>query len=126
MATRELILKASAIMVKERKGALIMLRSMQAEDKVEWMGETAMPVEDPALVRAQMKKGFMYVEHIDNDSCWFHGYISIDPMFSYLPHWLLNFTIKRVLYIIIGKLQSKEIFENDLIKARMAEKEDYY
>jgi hypothetical protein len=73
-----------------------------------------------------MLKGFMYIEHIDNDSCWYHGYMNIDPKFAMMPDMIINTFVKRVIYIIIGKLQNKEIFENEMIKQRMNENEEFY
>jgi hypothetical protein len=97
---------------------------MNEEREKHW--KTEIPTADESFVRARMIKGFMYVEHIDDNNCWFHGYINVDPQFAYLPDWLINFSIKRVIYIIIGKLQNKEIFENDSIKKRMSERGEFY
>ena len=46
----------------------------------------------------------MYVEHIDEDHCWYHGLINIDPKFGYIPYMMINFLVKRIVYIMIGKL----------------------
>ena len=124
MTNREIHICASATLVKERKGAMIMLRSINNERSKHWGVEE--PPENTEFIRARMIKGFMYVEHIDDNNCWFHGYINIDPKFDYIPDFVINFTIKRVLYVLIGKLQSKEIFENDILKKRISEKPEFY
>lgn len=86
-----------------------------------------MPPEDPnTLVRGDLVKGFMYVEHIDQDSCWFHGYINFNPKFAYLPDWLLNFSVKRIMYVMIGRIQNKEVFEKESLKKRIEERKEYY
>lgn len=125
MSNRELFLCASSILVKERKGAMIMLRSINEEHHKNWnLKELPEPERD--FVTARMIKGFMYVEHIDSQNCWFNGLINVDPKFSYIPDSLINFIIKRVIYVLIGKLQSKEIFENDVIKKRINERVEFY
>ena len=67
-------------------------------------------------MRGTLKRGFKYIEEIDEDNCWYHGFINVNPNFKYLPNWVLNFSIKRVIYVIIGRLQSKEFFQNDVMK----------
>jgi hypothetical protein len=59
-----------------------------------------------------MIKGYMYIEHIDEDNCWYHGLINVDPMLGMIPNFLVNFMVKRIVYIMIGRIQNKEIFEN--------------
>ncbi len=54
----------------------------------------------------------MYIEHIDEDNCWYHGLINVDPMLGMIPNFLVNFMVKRIVYIMIGRIQNKEIFEN--------------
>jgi len=122
---RAIILAASAILVKERKGALIMLRSFNDRRKDIW-GFDPKLVPQHNLVEATMHKGFMYMEHIDENSCWYHGMINIDPNFTFLPDWILNFTVKRLIYVIMGKMQNKDFFENELIKKRMTERPEFY
>ncbi len=92
------------MLVKERKGALICLRYANEERAKNWDFDMGVLNSHNAFVVARMIKGFMYVEHIDNDNCWFHGFINIDPNFSFIPDWVINFTVKRVLYVIIGKM----------------------
>lgn len=79
-----------------------MLRSLN-EDRGKVWGLLNPPLTE-GFVHAQMIKGFMYIEHIDEDHCWFHGMMNVDPKFAMLPDWLLNFTIKRVIFIIIGRI----------------------
>jgi hypothetical protein len=65
-----------------------------------------------------MIKGFMYMERIDSESCWFHGFVNINPNFAYVPDWLVNFMVKRVVYVMIGKIKDKQFYENEqVIKA---------
>ena len=116
---------ASAILVRERKGALVMIRSVNEKRKKDW-DIKEMPSSTAGFVEAQMIKGFMYVEHIDEDHCWFHGMININPNFSLIPDGLVNMIVKRVVYILIGKLENKEVFENELIIKRMSERTEFY
>ena len=78
------------------------------------------------IVRAQVIRGYNYVEHIDDESCWFHGMININPNFSFVPDWFLNFIVKRAVYVMIGKVQSKEVFENELLTKRIEERKEFY
>ena len=40
-----------------------------------------------------------------------HGYMNINPMLAYVPTFLINFMVKRVLYVMAGRMASKELFE---------------
>lgn len=73
-----------------------------------------------------MIRAYNYIEYIDDESCWFHGMVNVNPNFSYVPDWLLNVLVKRAVYVMIGKIQNKEIFENELIKKRMVERKEFY
>ena len=85
-----------------------------------------MPKLDTRLVRAECIKGFMYMEHIDDGSCWFHGYMNVNPNLSFMPDSFFNFLIKRIIYKIIDKLQGKETFEKDVLNTRIVEKAAQY
>ncbi|CDW82781.1 UNKNOWN [Stylonychia lemnae] len=125
LSNRVLILAASAYLVKERKGAMIMIRSFNDARKQNW-GFDSNQIPKHNLVEATMERGFMYIEHIDDNSCWYHGMININPNFTFIPDWILNFTVKRMIYVIVGKLQNKDFFENEMIKKRMAERPEFY
>ena len=73
-----------------------------------------------------MIKGFMYVEHIDATSCWFHGYMNMNPKIQFMPDSFLNFVIKKIVNVIVKKLQREQIFEDKAIIERMAERKEYY
>ena len=119
VSDREVIPCASQIIVGERKGAMMIVRSLNQERSKYWGLEV--PPEDPKLVRAEMVKGFMYVEEIDADNCWFHGYMNINPKLALMPDMFLNAVIKRVVNKIIIKLRDSDVFDNDHIKKRIAE-----
>ena len=72
-----------------------------------------------------MIKGFNFIEHIDENSCWVTGYYNVDPHFAYVPNWLYNFTLKRMIYVTIGKIH-KECFENEEIKKTMEENKKFW
>lgn len=79
------------------------MRQPTAERNKLWGVE--LPPENPRqVVRADWLIGFNYVQQIDENSCWFHGLLNIDPKFAYLPDWLLNFTIKRAVYVMVGSI----------------------
>lgn len=69
-----------------------------------------------------MIRGCLYIEHIDENNCYMHGLMNVDPKFAYIPNWFLNMMIKRVFYVMIGKLSSKEIYENEVINASLEER----
>lgn len=37
--------------------------------------------------------------------------MNIDPKLAFVPNFFINFTIKRVLYIMSGKIGNKELYE---------------
>jgi len=102
-----------------------MLRSFNDQRKEVWGFDPKLVLEHN-LVEATMHKGFMYVEHIDDNTCWYHGMINVDPNIALLPDWILNFTVKRLIYVVMGKMQNKDFFENELIKKRMSERPEFY
>ncbi len=113
-AHRELFIHVSRTFLKEKKGVLYMMRSLTDETAGE-LGMMLPPENEEEKVRAQMVKGFMYIEAIDKNSCMFHQYLNMNPKMKLMPDWLLNFSVKNVLYILINKLQNKEAFKNEVI-----------
>ena len=69
-----------------------------------------------------MIKGYIYLEHIDDDNCWFHSYVNIDPKFKFVPEWLLNFSLKRAICVMISKISDKENFYSDIMLERILKK----
>ena len=78
-----------------------------------------MPAENAKLIRAEMVKGFMYLEYIDEENIWFHGFINVNPKLALIPDWFLNSIVKRVIDKVIIKMRDKGVFENDTIKERV-------
>ena len=84
---------------------MICIRSINFDERAEtWDAKLSVLNDYPNLVVAQMIKGFMYVEHIDEENCWYHGLINVDPKFGFIPYMMINFLVKRIVYIMIGKL----------------------
>jgi len=52
--------------------------------------------------------------------------INLDPRISYCPDWFLNVMVKRVFYIMIGKMSKKEFFETDSNKQSLQEKKAFW
>ena len=98
---------------------MIQTRSINIERSKNW--GTEIPPENPRFVRAEMIKGFMYMEEIDQNSCWFHGFMNMNPKLALMPDWFFNFIIKRVVNVLIKKLQSKDFFDLEILKQRMEE-----
>lgn len=86
-----------------------MLRSVN-EERAELWDISIPPQEDTQRVRAEMIKGYQYVEAIDKDSCWLNGLMNVDPKLTFIPNFFINFTVKRVLYIMSRKLSNKELY----------------
>lgn len=73
-----------------------------------------------------MQKSFTFIQKIDEESCWFNGMITINPKISYCPDWFLNVMVKRVFYIMIGRMSKKEFFETDSNKLSLEEKKSFW
>ncbi len=84
------------------------------------------PPEDPKVVRAEIIKAFMYVEHIDESSCWFHGYMNLNPKIQFMPDSFIGFVIKKIVNVMVKKLQKESIFEDKAVIERMAERKEFY
>ena len=97
LASRELYVCDSALVVKEKKGILLIQRSPD-ENKMKNWGFDLKPEDPERVVRADMCKGFTLLEYIDEDSCWLTGFININPKFAYIPDWFLNYLVKRSIY----------------------------
>lgn len=91
---------------------MYILRSANAERQKLW--EVEIPVEDKnTVIRAEMIKGFQFLEYNDDNSCWWTGLINVNPNFDYVPDWFVNFMIKRVIYSMMDKISKREYYEND-------------
>ena len=77
------------------------------------------------MVRANIK-GFMYVEHIDESSCWFHSSMNINPNFAHMPDWFLNFILKKVVDVIVVKLRKENVFDSPEVNKQMRERKEFY
>ena len=74
------------------------------------------------MVRANIK-GFVYVEHIDESSC---GCMNVNPNFAYMPHWFLNFILKRVVNVIVVKLREENVFDSPEVNEQMLKRKEFY
>ena len=79
---------------------MIIIRSVNEERARLW--DIEMPPEIDGVVRGEIIKAFQYYEPIDAESCWYTSLINVDCKIEYVPNFLMNFTVKRVLYVIIG------------------------
>jgi hypothetical protein len=52
--------------------------------------------------------------------------MNINPRLAYIPDFLINFTVKRVIYMIIGRMASKELFEKFYKDKKLEEKKEFY
>ena len=73
-----------------------------------------------------MVKTFQYFEPIDSESCWYTSLINVDVKLTYVPDFLVNFTVKRVLYVIIGIMQNKEHFYKCFNKINNDECQEFF
>ena len=78
--SRELYVCDSSYVIKDRKGVLLIQRSPDEATMKQW-GFDLTPEDPEKAVRADMTKGFMFIEQIDDGSCWLTGYMNINPRF---------------------------------------------
>ena len=71
-----------------------------------------LPTLNEKVVRAEVIKGFMYVEHIDDHSCWFHGFMNMNPKIQFMPDSFISFVLKKIVGVMVKKLQKESVFEN--------------
>ena len=116
----------TSLLAKERKGVMVMIRSATEERSKYWGLADVLPPIDPKVVRAEIIKAFMYVEHIDAKSCWFHGYMNMNPKIQFMPDSFVGYVIKKIVNVMVKKLQREQIFEDKAILERMAERKEYY
>ena len=69
LANRELYVTRSISYLKEKNGILINMRSLN-EERAKWLDVVVPQEESSSVKRAEMIKGFMFFEEIDEDSCW--------------------------------------------------------
>jgi hypothetical protein len=79
-----------------------MSRSLTEERTKYWGVEVPEPAN--GVVRGDIIKNCLYIEQIDRDSCWYTAYVHVDCKLSYIPDFLVNFVIKRIIYIMVGML----------------------
>jgi hypothetical protein len=105
LSDREFIVCSTSLLVKERKGAMILIRSANDDRKKHWeISESILPPLQDNIVRGEMIKGFIYVEHIDSESCWFHGYINMNPRIQFMPDSFMNFVLKKIVGVMVKKI----------------------
>ena len=68
----------------------------------------------------------MYVEHIDDSSCWFHGMMNANPNFAYMPDWFLNFILKKVVNVIVIKLRKENVFDTPEVNEQIQKRKEFY
>mmetsp|Transcript_23 Transcript_23/g.31 ORF Transcript_23/g.31 Transcript_23/m.31 type:complete len:112 (+) Transcript_23:280-615(+) len=95
---------------------MMILRSVN-EDRAKLWDMQLPPQNQAEVVRGDMVRMFQYIEVIDKNNCWMTTYMCMDPKFSYVPDFLLNMSIKRVLYVMLGRLSDKELFKDLYQKA---------
>ena len=101
-SAREFLLHASGVLVKERKAVLLINRELTKE-REEMLG-LRVPEARENSVRAHLHKNYVYVEQEDPETTWISVLVNVDPSMSYIPDFLMNWTVKRVIYMIIGHI----------------------
>ena len=84
------------------------------------------PLENPnKAVRADMVKGIMFLEYIDENSCCLSGLVNINPRIQYIPRLLINYVVKRIVYDTLCRLSKKEFYECEEVKIKIKENEQF-
>ena len=75
---------------------MYLMRSANSDRMKKWQFEVPDENKDK-VIRAEMVRGFQFLEYIDDNSCWLTGLMNVNPNFDYIPDWFVNFMIKRVI-----------------------------
>mmetsp|Transcript_34670 Transcript_34670/g.25827 ORF Transcript_34670/g.25827 Transcript_34670/m.25827 type:complete len:243 (-) Transcript_34670:64-792(-) len=113
---REMIIGASCNFMQEKGAVLMMLRSVKEDRAGLWGVE--LPAEDESQrVRADLVRMYQFLEVGDLNSCWLSTYMCVDPKIAFLPDFILNNSIKRVLYVMLGRMSDRQVFKELYEKA---------
>eukprot|EP00826_Nyctotherus_ovalis_P042886 TRINITY_DN4479_c0_g4_i5.p3 TRINITY_DN4479_c0_g4~~TRINITY_DN4479_c0_g4_i5.p3 ORF type:complete len:101 (+),score=39.16 TRINITY_DN4479_c0_g4_i5:181-483(+) len=62
----------------------------------------------------------MFFRYIDENTCLFRAVFNADPHMAYIPQWLINFGMKTVVYMILGRVKEKsEKFAGTALEERV-------
>eukprot|EP00831_Metopus_contortus_P027291 TRINITY_DN22980_c0_g1_i2.p2 TRINITY_DN22980_c0_g1~~TRINITY_DN22980_c0_g1_i2.p2 ORF type:complete len:134 (+),score=16.37 TRINITY_DN22980_c0_g1_i2:166-567(+) len=51
--------------------------------------------------------GLLYLKYINEFQTLFKGIFNVDPHMSVVPQWLINFAMKKVIFMLLGIIQEK-------------------
>lgn len=105
---------------------MVMIRSVNDERSKLWGLNDVQPPVDPKIVRAEIIKAFIYVEHIDANTCWFHSFMNMNPKIQYMPDSFFGWVLKKIVNVMVKKLQREFTFEDKALIERMGERKEYY
>jgi len=109
----------------EGKGIMFLQHSItDMEAKAHGLPKT--PPELHGIVRAEMDRGYVWLEPIDDNSCWMHSISRADPKMKLIPDWFLNWAFKRAAKIMMKKFNKKETYLTGPLAKRMDEKRGFY
>jgi len=124
MSNRDMVLHETFMIEKERKGVLMIMRSVE-ELEAKKLGVSEYPI-DENVVRADVPRIGIFLRQDMGGGCWIDAIMRFDYKVPILPEWLLNYFMKMEIYYMIDNLNNKEFYEQALLKQRQEEKADFY
>lgn len=104
----------------EMKSVIVVIRSLDTENKKEYLDCTLPGPRKSSHVGVTLKYGCMFFRYIDESTCLFRAVFNADPHMTYIPQWLINFGMKTVVYMILGRVKEKsEKFAGTALEERV-------
>jgi hypothetical protein len=105
-APREGIIASTSSLVKDKGGAIVILRTLNDDkDLNNWsITKDLLPKQSKSHVRITMH-GFSYFEPINQTSCWLYRLMCTNPHLALMPDSIMTFGAKKSGPMMIKKLR---------------------
>lgn len=87
---RDMIFKGTGMFDRKNKACLLVVKSI--DEDVPFFGVPA-PKTQEGHVRLDIKRGYHYLQKIDDNKTRYVALFNSDPKITFLPSWFLNFMI---------------------------------
>lgn len=124
IANREMFFTGTGIIDSKRKACLFVMKSL---DTPTVFFNYEIPPTKPGFVRMDMRKGYHFIEKLDDNRCRYTNIANSDPKLKLMPNWFFNFMAKKMCHKFLDLIQKKaKEVPKSIYGERMRERKDFY
>ena len=120
---RYILVSAVGIAIRQNKSAMIVFKDVEGDS---YLG-APMPPPEPGTVRANVEIGCINIMMLSPEQTQVSFIVKCDPQVALIPHSLLNFAEKKVVFFLLQMIRQKcKEYPGSEYERRVSVRTDYY